>query len=158
MTAPKPRPLTGQPTRSRRTYTDSDRLTGLAALEANGGNVTRTAQAIGIPKPTLILWRDQAIEAGSQKILTAPDHVKPDWADLYGQAAVLGARIITKNLRRYRHLALKPSELRDVAVISGIAVDKHLDYRDGRKGAQVNVSANAQAAVIVQRNTPSLRG
>lgn len=149
------RPLT-----PKRTYTDADRVRALAALELNQGNITRTAEETGITRLTIRTWRDSALEATPDRPLANQSLTtgKPDWADLYGRAATLGARIITKNLRRYRHLALKPSELRDVAVISGIAVDKHLDYRDGRKGAQVNVSANAQAGVVIQRNTPSLRG
>jgi transposase-like protein len=41
---------------ARRQYTDQDRAEALAALAANGGNVKRTAQAIGIPRKTLESW------------------------------------------------------------------------------------------------------
>lgn len=139
-----------------RTYTDADRVRALGALEANGGNLSRTVRETGVPIGTLSLWRNAALSAGTERSLKPAEREKPEWADLYGRAARLGARIIARNLRRYRYMDLKPHELRDVAVVAGIAVDKHLDYRDGRKGAQVNVSANAQAGVVIQRNTPSL--
>ncbi len=43
---------------SRRRYTDADRASGLAALEANGGikEAYRTAQQIGVPVNTLKGW------------------------------------------------------------------------------------------------------
>lgn len=127
------------------TYTDEQRIAALAALEANGGNVKRTAAAVGIPRSTLQLWRDSAVAAAPELALTlAPAAtVKTDWADLFGEAAKLGAQLITENLQRYAGTPLKPSELRDVAVVSGIAVDKHLDYRDGRKSASVTVDARS---------------
>ena len=134
-------------------YTDEQRVQTLAALEANGGNVARTSRACQVPRPTIILWRDQAIAAGTDLALTAPDIVKTDWADLYGRAASLGAQIITRNLKRYRHIDLKPSELRDVAVVSGIAVDKHLDYRDGRKSNQVTVDNRQQNLTLPEGTT-----
>jgi hypothetical protein len=128
------------------TYTDADRVSTLAALDLNAGNVTRTSKQTGVSRLTIRTWRDLALTAGDQLVtspVTTEKKPKRDWADLYGRAATLGAMLITKNLRRYRYLELKPSELRDVAVIAGIAVDKHLDYRDGRKaGVMVDQSQN----------------
>lgn len=147
---------------ARATYTDAQRVAALALLESTGGNVSRVSEQTGITRVTIRQWRDAALSAASEAPNLPLDSkqlsTQKDWADLYGRAATLGARIIARNLRKYRHRDLKPSELRDVAVVAGIAVDKHLDYRDGRKGAQVNVSANAQAGVVIQRNTRSLRG
>src|SRR5262245_10592034 len=40
----------------RRCYTDDDRLFALRHLEANDGNVSRTARELGIPVPTLHQW------------------------------------------------------------------------------------------------------
>jgi transposase-like protein len=122
-----------------RTYTDAERVTALARLELNAGNASRTARELSIPRPTLLLWRDQAVN----ELSGIPDTVKTDWAELFGSAVQLGARLIAENLRRYQGQTLKPSELRDVAVVTGIAVDKHLDYRDGRKTSSVNVDARS---------------
>lgn len=41
---------------ARREYSDEDKATALAALDANGGNVQRTARTLGIPEPTLRGW------------------------------------------------------------------------------------------------------
>ena len=42
----------------RRRYSDNDRATALAALDANGGNAAKTARELGIPRITLKEWAD----------------------------------------------------------------------------------------------------
>lgn len=39
-------------------YSDDQRAAVLAALDANGGNLSKTARDTGVPKSTLIAWRD----------------------------------------------------------------------------------------------------
>ncbi len=46
--------------RQQRRYSDDDRANALAALAANGGNLSQTARQLGIPKGTLLAWRDGA--------------------------------------------------------------------------------------------------
>ena len=41
-----------------RQYTEDDKATALAALEANDGNLKRTASELNIPRATLTSWRD----------------------------------------------------------------------------------------------------
>ncbi len=120
-----------------RTYTDADRVSTLAALELNGGNLSKTVRQTGIPIATISLWRNAALSANPERALKPAEVVKTDWADLYGRAAQLGAEILTENLERYRGTELGPNDLRNVAIVAGIAVDKHLDYRDGRKANTV---------------------
>ena len=43
---------------SRRQYTDRQKAEALAALDANGGNLTRTSREIGVPLSTIRNWRD----------------------------------------------------------------------------------------------------
>src|SRR4051812_11842827 len=43
---------------ARRRYSDEERAATLAALAANDGNLTRTAQQAGVPITTLLRWRD----------------------------------------------------------------------------------------------------
>ncbi len=43
-----------------RTYTDTERAQALAVLDANHGNVARTARETQIPRSTIHLWRDEA--------------------------------------------------------------------------------------------------
>src|SRR5690554_3963581 len=57
---------------AKRRYTDADRETALAALAANGGNVSRTAEQLGIPRKTLQNWASgthhpEAAENGHRK-------------------------------------------------------------------------------------------
>jgi len=40
----------------RHRYSDEERADALLALEANGGNLSRTARQMGIPRATLRLW------------------------------------------------------------------------------------------------------
>ena len=130
-----------------RTYTDEQRVSALAALELNAGNATKTSRAIGIPKPTLLSWRNAALEAGSTQLLTPLTPEKTDWAAVFAEA-------LQEALTSLRSKIPEMSG-RDTAIAVGILADKHLDHRDGRK-AGVSVSASAQAGVVIQRNTPRL--
>lgn len=49
-----------------RTWTDDQRVEALTRLAANGGNVSQTSRELGIPRATIILWRD-----------TVMPHMKP---------------------------------------------------------------------------------
>lgn len=40
----------------KRTYSDSDKAAALAALDANGGDVSHTARQLGVPRKTLSEW------------------------------------------------------------------------------------------------------
>jgi hypothetical protein len=40
----------------RRRYSDEDRASALAALDANDGNLQRTARQVGLPRKTLAEW------------------------------------------------------------------------------------------------------
>ena len=41
---------------SKRQYSDSDKAAALAALDANDGNVNRTAKQVRVPRKTLAMW------------------------------------------------------------------------------------------------------
>lgn len=43
-------------TTRRREYSDDDRATGIALLQANSGNLSRTAKQLGVPRKTLAGW------------------------------------------------------------------------------------------------------
>lgn len=44
--------------KEKRQYTDEEKATALAHLQANGGDVSRTSRELGIPRTTLQQWRD----------------------------------------------------------------------------------------------------
>lgn len=119
-----------------RTYTDSDRLGALTALELNGGNVLRASKSTGIPRPTIITWRDQAIAATPELTLalTHPDTPKTDFGALLGEAV--------QDAVRHLRAALPTMQGRDLAVATGILIDKHLDYTQGRRGMTTAFTVN----------------
>jgi hypothetical protein len=43
---------------AKRSYSEADKAAALAMLDANGGNLKKTATAMGIPQTTLRQWRD----------------------------------------------------------------------------------------------------
>jgi hypothetical protein len=63
---------------ARRNYTDDQREAALAALLANGGNLTKTEVQTGISRSTLREWRD-GIAGQSSAIAT----LKKEYADSY---------------------------------------------------------------------------
>lgn len=146
------------------TYSEEDRVNALATLEANGGNVKRTAQQLGIPRGTLITWRDKSEPVTSTLSERVSEVIDTKTAEV-GELVERWMNVQNKFLDVVEHsldtyitdkTALEPDQLKHLMVGAGITADKHLDYRDGRKGAQVNVSASAQAGVVIQRTTRDL--
>lgn len=119
-------------------YSDTQVQQALAALECNAGNVKRTALQLGIPRTTLLSWRD-----GVSRV---PDTEKPsvshDFAAMWGEVQELATK-------RMRELIPGETDLRAVATAAGIAADKHLDYTLGRKGGStVNVDNSTKTVTI----------
>ena len=130
----------------------------------NAGNVSKTARETGIPRPTVILWRNQAREAGQAVVIPAGP---TDWKQIREEAAGAFMRIATKatallDQELDRYLAgdgepLKPAGMREIAVIKGIASDKALDFTLGRKGAEVNIDARHQQMTVGPAELPPER-
>ncbi len=106
----------------RRVYSDNERVQALAALALNRGNIKATARHLGIPHPTLTLWRNRA-EADRQ----AGPPPATDYGALYGEAQEWA-------LDRLRTLIPTATTIRDLALVAAIAADRHLDYAEGRRG------------------------
>lgn len=51
---------------ARRNYTDEERAAGLAALALYGGDASKAAREVGVPRNTLLRWRDNAPEVVRQ--------------------------------------------------------------------------------------------
>lgn len=47
-------------TKARREYTDEEKAAALAALRLHGGDASKAAREMGIPRQTLLRWRDSA--------------------------------------------------------------------------------------------------
>lgn len=118
-------------------YSDQEVRDALAALEMNAGNVLRTAKQLGLPRTTLIEWRD--------RMSSAVDTEKPSRVHDF---AALWAEVQAAATARMLELLPQTDDLRAVATAAGIAADKHLDYAQGRKGTQVNVDARQQSVTL----------
>ena len=98
---------------ARRRYTDHDKATTLAALTANGRNLSKTSRDTGIPITTIKRWRDEPphphiAELGNEK--------KRDLADELEHLAhaIVGIMPDKMDTANFQHLA----------VALGITIDK----------------------------------
>jgi transposase-like protein len=98
----------------RRQYSDAEKATALAALDANGGNVQGTAETLGIPESTLSGWAKGRGTNGDVPKLR--DIKKKDLADeLEGIAYKLAKAIPDK---------IEEATLQQVTTSLGITIDK----------------------------------
>jgi len=102
-------------TMARRRYTDEEKATFLAALDANDGNVKRTARDCGIPESTLRGWKksrgtnDAVAELRPQK--------KGELADALEDIAWKIIGVLPDKIDE--------ASVRELATLLGVALDKH---------------------------------
>jgi transposase-like protein len=101
--------------RQRREYTPDERAAAMAALDANSGNVGRTATQLGIPEPTLRGWTKRP----ESPPLRALHEQKRN--DLAGSLDRLAWRLVREARSKDK---IKGASLSQVMVAFGIAVDK----------------------------------
>lgn len=102
-----------KPKKTRRRYSDDFRASALAALEANGGNVERTAKALKIPPTTLEQW------AKGTRNPVSPQLREQKTLDLTYELEQFVYRLV-------HHPIAEGSNLKDVGIAVGIACDKLL--------------------------------
>lgn len=123
-------------------YPEDFRAECVARLLANGGRIRETAAELGIASSTLLNWRDEAVQ-GSKADPSVRDKMH---AERYLQASLRGAELMIDELEAAldkERGSIPARDLRDYAIVAGIASDKALDFRDGRKGTQINVDARS---------------
>lgn len=103
----------------RKRYSDEERANALAALAANGNNLTRTSQQLGIPIKTLSNWlhgtrHPEAVQQGNQKKGPLADAIEEVVYQLVGMMPEKA----------------KSADLKDIAVAVGVGVDKIRLLRD----------------------------
>ena len=124
---------------TQRIYSDELHLEAVIRVQA-GESQREVSRTLGIPLATVHDWYSEAEAAAGRVHPKDPPAV--DHAALWASANEIAAKRIISNVAGLPETGLKPHEIRDIAIVGGISVDKHLDYRDGRKGAQVpNVDA-----------------
>ncbi len=98
----------------RRQYTDEEKAEALAALDANAGNVARTARQIGIPRTTLQSWANQR---GTNEGVTKLRHQKK--GELADALEKLARKLIEVASEK-----IADATLQQVMTSVGIAIDK----------------------------------
>jgi hypothetical protein len=104
----------------RRSYSDEEWATALAALDGNGGNRQRTARQLGIPRKTLATWASGAVHP---VVADLRHQKKRELADALEQVACRLLDAIPSKL--------EGASLLELAISLGILVDKMLLLRGG---------------------------
>lgn len=137
-------------------YSEKDRAAALAALEANGGNLTRTAKQLGMSTSTLRRWRDhQADPSITGPLKKATEEALPE-----------ARENIADRLRDFVHQALDmapgkldEANLQQVFTAIGISVEK-AQLLDGKPTGiekhehqrhEVSDAAAEEAAIALRR-------
>ena len=99
---------------AKRSYSDEEKASALAALAANGGNVKLTSQQIGIPRTTLLKW---AAGEGVHACVTDIGHGKKQ--GLADRLEDIAHRLLDAIPGK-----VAQADLKQLSVSLGIAVDK----------------------------------
>jgi transposase-like protein len=108
----------GATTKPKRRYTEDDKASALALLQANGGALKATARELDIPLTTLRAWRDGVKGVGAGVAKKCPGK-KADLRSLF-------ERVARKYLRRALSAeAVEKTAGKDAVIAAATATDKH---------------------------------
>jgi transposase-like protein len=122
---------------AKRSYTDEQRASALAALEANAGDVRKTARELGIPEATLRLWKQGKRHPEAAAMCAAK---KAPLAE--------ALREVARQLLESIPSKIDESSLSQVAVAMGIAVDK-AQLLDGKPTGIQDTVLTVQEEIIL---------
>lgn len=110
---------------AKRRYSEADRAVALALLDANGGNLKRTAREFGVPVDTLRYWRDRRVEgAEREEEPPAPKQTTNKDVQVAKESLADATARLAQRLVSAMEDKLADANLKDAAVAFGIAVDK----------------------------------
>lgn len=100
-----------------RTYTDREKARALTMLDANEGNVYKTAKQAGIPDSTLASWHD-----GDRPI---SQQARDWWADEKVELADLYERVLRRTLHTmFSGGSMERANFQQLGIVAGILHDK----------------------------------
>ena len=105
--------------KARRSYSDEQMAVALAGLDANAGNVARTARQLGLPRKTLDQWAKGRVHPGVANLR----HQKKE--ELADRLDVLAGRLVAAMPSK-----IAGASLRELAVAVGILIDKLVLLRE----------------------------
>lgn len=130
---------------SKRSYSDKDKATALAALDANGGNLLRTSKALSIPLQTLANWAGgKGLSADVPDIKNEKKEELADAFDRLVRACIGRAAEMLENRDAV--------EFKDLGMVAAIATDK-MQLLKGQATAiqhNVNLSPEQRKAKILE--------
>jgi hypothetical protein len=100
-------------------YSADEKATALATLQANGGNVKVTASLLRIPRKTLESWS----KGGGQKMAPIPQGMIEEKASVLADNLYIVATLLVGEMSNPEKIA--KASLKDLAIASGISIDKH---------------------------------
>lgn len=100
-------------TRERRRYSDNDRATALAALDACAGNASEAARVTGVPRKTLEEWDAGRVADGVAELR---QEKKAELSELFED--------IARDILQAAPKKIDDASLKDAMVAAGVAVDK----------------------------------
>lgn len=127
--------------RAQREYTDDEISSALVALEANGGNVSKTAREIGIPRMTIIGWRDGTMRSTNPAVTGTRQEKRKELAERLHEVA-WG---LTELLPDAAKVAKEKGWVNQIAIAIGVALDKRellIRGATAQPGATTNVFVN----------------
>jgi len=109
---------------ARRHYTEHDKAVALAALEANGGNVSATVRETGVPSATLRLWRDAPERAAPAE---KRSRARGELRDLFKSVAEKATELLDDTLDGLmpEAVAQNPKMLAALSSVAATATDKY---------------------------------
>jgi transposase-like protein len=125
----------------RRRYSDQEQADALAALDANGGEVARTAAALGIPDETLRMWARGLRRPHNPQLLASTKEALAERLEAIAQSM---AGVIEGGLDR-----ISPSQ---AAIIMGISIEKFLLLR-GEATSITTTADDERSARLRERYT-----
>lgn len=109
-----------------------------------------------MPRTTLTEWRAAAVKAGRVQadVVTSKrtdwTRVREDAAQAFLTVAQKRAQLMDQELDVYltrnSDEPLKPAGLREIGILTGIAIDKYFDMTDGRKGVDLRIDNRSYTA------------
>jgi transposase-like protein len=114
-------------------YTEAQRAEALAVLKSNNGNLSRTERETGIPKGTLLYWRNNSTYAAPIEMQTQKTE------SLRGELESVAYRLVRKLAERLNDT---DAGVQQLATSLGIVIDKLqlLDGKPTERTAVVNES------------------
>lgn len=120
-----------------RSYTPREKKEALRRLALNGGNLSRTAEATGIPSPTLCRWRDEEPQgAMDPQAKNLAKFIRDAWRNIHS----LNSPKFVKELKA-QALTEKKSNLREIFAGICILIDRVITLTQ----LQVKVSKEAES-------------